>query len=147
VKILVFGAGVIGISYAWQLSLAGHEVVLLVRPGRKQEVESRGIAISCLDFRGGLAFVGLGKKRSDAVYHPVLAEQFSPADNYELILVCVRCNQLRDVLPVLAEKAGDATILFLQNNWSGTAEIEPFLTPSRYLIGFPSVGGPGVRTG
>ena len=100
-----------------------------------------GIAISCLDFRGGLAFLGLGKKRSEAVYHPVLAEQFSPADNYELILVCVRRNQLRDALPVLAEKAGDATILFLQNNWSGTAEIEPFLTPSLYLLGFPSVGG------
>ena len=73
-KILVFGAGVVGISYAWQLSLAGHEVVLLVRPGRKQEVESGGIAISCLDFRGGLPFLGLGKKRSEAVYHPVLAE-------------------------------------------------------------------------
>jgi len=38
-KILVFGAGVIGISYAWQLSLAGHDVALLVRPGRKQELE------------------------------------------------------------------------------------------------------------
>ena len=140
-KILVFGAGVIGVAYAWQLSLAGHDVALLVRPGRKQELERKGIAISCLDNRGGLLFLGGGKRHTNAVYHPVLVEAFSPADKYELILVCVRRNQLGDVLPGLAEKAGDATIRFLQNNWSGTAEIEHFLAPSHYLLGFPSVAG------
>jgi 2-dehydropantoate 2-reductase len=68
-------------------------------------------------------------------------ESFSPDEHYELILVCVRRNQLRDVLPTLAANAGDGTILFLQNNWTGITDIEPFLTPSRYLLGFPSVGG------
>ena len=58
-----------------------------------------------------------------------------------MILVCVKRNQLIDVLPQLAEKAGDADILFLQNNWSGSAEIEQCLAPSRYLLGFPSLGG------
>jgi ketopantoate reductase len=140
-RILVFGAGVIGVSYAWQLSLAGHDVALLVRPGRKQELESNGITISCLDNRTGLLFLGGGKKPTNTIYHPVPVEAFSPADYYELIMVCVKRNQLRDVLPMLAEKAGDATILFMQNNWSGTAEIEPFLAPSHYLLGFPSVGG------
>ncbi len=140
-KILVFGAGVIGVAYAWQLSVAGHDVALLVRPGRKQELERRGTAISCLDNRGGVIFLGGGKKHITTVYHPVLVEAFSPADHYELILVCVRRNQLSEVLPGLAEQAGDATILFLQNNWSGTADIEHFLAPSRYLLGFPSVAG------
>lgn len=42
-KILVFGAGVIGIAYAWQLSEAGHDVALLVRLGRKKEIQSKGI--------------------------------------------------------------------------------------------------------
>ena len=133
-KILVFGAGVIGVTYAWQLSEAGQNVSLLVRPGRKQEIERNGITISCLDTRGQ-------KKHIETVYYPKLVEDFSPADGYELILVCVKCNQLRDVLPSLAEKAGDADILFLQNNWSGTAEIEQYLTPSRFVLGFPSVGG------
>ncbi len=71
----------------------------------------------------------------------MLVEAFSPDDHYELILVCVRRNQLAGVLPGLAEQAGDATILFLQNNWSGTAEIDQYLAHSRYLLGFPSVGG------
>jgi 2-dehydropantoate 2-reductase len=141
VKILVFGAGVIGVAYAWQLSLAGHDVALLVRPGRRRELESKGIAIYCLDMRGRSLLMSRGAKRINAVYHPTLVESFSPDDHYELILVCVRRNQLRDVLPTLAANAGDATILFLQNNWTGVTEIEPFLTPSRYLLGFPSVGG------
>lgn len=140
-KILVFGAGVIGVAYAWQLSLAGNDVALLVRPGKKQEIQSKGIAISCLDNRGGVLFLGGGKKPITMIYHPLLVEEFSPADHYELILVCVRRNQLGDVLPTLAEQAGEATILFLQNNWSGTAEIEKYLAPSRYLLGFPSVAG------
>jgi ketopantoate reductase len=133
-KILVFGAGVIGVVYAWQLSEAGQDVTLLVRPGRKQEIESKGIFISCLDKRGP-------RKHIETVYHPKLVEDFSPTDDCELILVCVKRNQLKDVLPFLAEKAGDADILFLQNNWSGTAEIEQYLTPSRFVLGFPSVGG------
>ena len=113
-KILVFGAGVIGVVYAWQLSEAGQDVTLLVRPGRKQEIERKGIPISCLDARGQ-------KKHISTVYHPQLVEDFSPADSYELILVCVKRNQLNGALPSLAEKAGDADILFMQNNWSGTA--------------------------
>jgi ketopantoate reductase len=133
-NILVFGAGVIGIIYAWQLSEAGHDVALLVKPGRKQEIERKGISISCLDKRGP-------RKHIETVYHPTLVEDFSPTDDYELILVCVKRNQLNDILPSLAEKAGDADILFLQNNWSGTAEIEQYLAPSRFVLGFPSVGG------
>jgi len=38
-NILVFGAGIIGTIYAWQLSEAGQNVALLVRRGRKQEIE------------------------------------------------------------------------------------------------------------
>jgi ketopantoate reductase len=145
VKILAFGAGVIGIAYAWQLSLAGHDVALLVRPARRLELEGKGIAISCLDMRGSSLLssflMGRGAKRVNDVYHPTLVETFSPDDHHELILVCVRRDQLGDVLPTLAANAGDATIVFLQNNWTGVTEIEPFLTPSRYLLGFPSVGG------
>lgn len=134
-NILVFGAGVIGTLYAWQLSEAGHNVSLLVRPGRKQNLESKGIPISCIDSRAKKAI------HIQTVYHPHLVEEFSPADGYELILVCVKRNQLNEVLPTLAQQSGNADILFLQNNWSGRAEIERYLAPSRYLLGFPSAGG------
>jgi 2-dehydropantoate 2-reductase len=38
-KILVLGAGVIGTTYAWQLSKAGHEVTLLVRKPNREKIE------------------------------------------------------------------------------------------------------------
>ena len=34
-KILVFGAGVIGTLYGWAFESAGHSVSLLVRPGHE----------------------------------------------------------------------------------------------------------------
>ena len=49
-KILIFGAGVIGITYGWQLSEAGQDVTLLVREGKKAAYEN-GIAIHCRDER------------------------------------------------------------------------------------------------
>ena len=48
------------------------------------------------------------------IRYPVLVEACSPAFYFELIPVCVGRNQLGDVVPGLVEKAGEATILFLQ---------------------------------
>jgi hypothetical protein len=78
-----------------------------------QGLERRGIAISCLDNRGGVLLLG-GDVVPTTIYHPVLGEAFSPACHAELILVCLRRNQLGDVLQGLTEKAGEFTILFLQ---------------------------------
>ncbi len=89
----------------------------------------------CLDTRAKKA------QHLQTTYHPHLVEDFSPVDGYELVLVCVKRNQLHEVLPSLAQQSGNADILFLQNNWSGRAEIERSLPLSRYLLGFPSAGG------
>jgi ketopantoate reductase len=50
-KILVIGAGVIGTTYAWQLSNAGHDLSLLVRKGRQEEIKKNGIRFRCRDER------------------------------------------------------------------------------------------------
>lgn len=52
-KILIYGAGIVGTTYGWQLSKAGHEIVVLVRPEKKQAIKEEGIHIHCADFRGG----------------------------------------------------------------------------------------------
>jgi ketopantoate reductase len=49
-KILVYGAGVIGTTYGWQLAEAGQDVTLLVRSGKKASYQD-GIQISCRDER------------------------------------------------------------------------------------------------
>ena len=34
-KILIYGTGVIGCTYGWQLAKAGHDMTVLVRQGKK----------------------------------------------------------------------------------------------------------------
>ena len=38
-KILIYGAGVVGCTYGWQLSKAGCDVTVLVRKGQKEFVQ------------------------------------------------------------------------------------------------------------
>ena len=44
-KILIYGAGVIGSTYGWQLAKAGHDISILVRNNQKQGFEENGINI------------------------------------------------------------------------------------------------------
>ena len=44
-KILVYGAGIVGSTYGWQLSETGHDVTVLVKKGKKQIIEKTGINV------------------------------------------------------------------------------------------------------
>lgn len=105
-KILVFGAGVIGTTYAWQISNTGHNVNILVHKG-KQPTKNRSFYINCLDLRNNK------QRHTKIVYHSTVIDDFSPKDCYDLIIVSVNSNQLHSILPVLAQKAGNTDILFL----------------------------------
>jgi carotenoid cleavage dioxygenase-like enzyme len=69
------------------MNVRGFPARVSVRPERKQEIESDGITISCLDKRGP-------RKHIEAVYHPKIVEDFSSTDGYELILECPVSNAL-----------------------------------------------------
>jgi len=136
-KIVIVGAGVIGTTYAWQLSQAGEDVTLLVRKGTTARIEQDGMLVHCLDLREKPA------RQVETVYHPKLTEEITAADDYELIIVAVKRHQLSSVLPLLQQdRIGKADILFFLNYWSGE-EIERALPPSRYLFGFPLMVGGG----
>jgi len=136
-KILVFGAGIIGTTYAWQLSEAGYDVSILVRKGKKQVTEKEGISINCTDFRGNQ------KKQFQTVYRPTIIEDLSPQNNYDFIIVSIRYDQQDSVLPIIKEKGGKANIVLFYNNWMGSEEIKKFLRKDQYLFGFPSKMGGG----
>ncbi len=53
-KVLVFGAGVIGTLHAWAFERAGHTVTLFARPGHEDRW-ANGVALRILDGRGGRA--------------------------------------------------------------------------------------------
>ena len=120
-KILIYGAGVIGCTYGWQLAEAGHDVTLLVRKEQKQLIDEQGIHIICQDFRSGI------KNTVDTVFRPHVVDGLDARNDFEYIIVATNKIQLPDVLPVLGVSAGKAHVMFFQNNWDCFDEIARFL--------------------
>lgn len=128
-KILVYGAGVLGTAYAARLHERGQDVSLFARGARLTALRERGVLVA----EGDSASI----RRVDV---PVVD---SAAGHYELTLVLVRAHQVDAVLDSLAGGGGD--VLFLLN-WAAGAEPLVAALGGRVLLGFPAFGG-GVMDG
>jgi 2-dehydropantoate 2-reductase len=128
-KILVYGAGVIGSVYAAFLSGGGHEVEVLARGRRLAEIREHGIR---------LAAVPSGR-RIEAKVEAV--EALDPSQDYDLVLVVVPFDRLAPILPVLADHPSCPTIAFIGNNIGGPEPLTAALGEQRVLMGFPDFGG------
>ena len=131
-RILVFGAGVIGSVYAAKLLQAGHEVVMLARGRRLSDLQTHGLVL----------------EEAKSGHRTVLAVQSvgepAPGDRYEVVLVPVRSGQLASTLPVLTAMNDGSDVLFFGNTAGHQAELLASLG-ERALFGFPAAGG--VRDG
>lgn len=137
-KILIYGAGIVGCTYGWQLSEAGCDITVLVRPDKKESIEQKGITINCSDFRSGTKVV------KEIVFRPKVIDYLSVDNNFEYIIVTTNNLHLTEILPILRESAGQAHILFFQNMWANDFyEIEKSLSPDQYFFGFPFMAGGG----
>lgn len=136
-KILIYGAGIIGCTYGWQLAEAGCDITVLVRKGQKQQIDEQGIHLVCQDFRDDK------KKTIDAIFRPHVIDELDAQNDFEYIIVATNKIQLPDVLPVLGASAGKAHVLFFQNNWDCFDEISRYLKPEQYFFGFPFMTGGG----
>jgi ketopantoate reductase len=134
-KILVFGAGVIGATYGWQLSKAGHAVTVFARKTQRARIENDGIRIRCKDERRKSSIP------TELVFHPAVVDELTPKTFYDLIIVSVRAHQLDEILPLLADNSGESDILFFGNNWWGDEKIHHFLPAEKYLFGFSRLVG------
>ncbi len=134
-RFLSLGTGVIGTTYAWQLAEAGHDVTLLVRPGRKEMYEASGIRFVCTDGRHGRQVVR-------APFRPPMIETLTPDNDFDFILASPRSDQMEAVLDMLGHAAGDTNIVLFSNIWFGPEHIEKYLKPNQYLFAMSfNVGG------
>lgn len=131
-RILVLGAGVIGSIYAGRLLEAGHEVVLMARGSRLEELRAHGLTLQ--DAESG--------EQTGAPVATV--SRPDPDDHFDLVLVPVRAEQLKDTLPVLTAMTDGSDVLFFGNTANRQAELADALG-ERALFGFPAAGG--VREG
>ncbi len=128
-KILFYGAGVLGSLLAVRLHAAGHEVRLLARGKRLEDLRQHGVILE--DAATGV--------RTTA-WVPVV-DSLQPDDVYDLIVVLLRKNQVADVLPILAANTGTPAILFLGNNAAGPGAYTAAVGRERVLTGFAVAGG------
>jgi 2-dehydropantoate 2-reductase len=128
-KILIFGAGVLGSVYAGRLAAAGQDVAMLARGARLKQLQRDGLVL--LD-------EATGQKARPRVR--VVAE-LRPEEVYDLVVVVVRAEQLADALPPLAANRRVPCILFLQNHALGPEALMAALGPDRVLLGFPGASG------
>lgn len=128
-KILVYGAGALGSLYAARLQESGQDVTLLARGERLAQLQKYGLVLR--DSESGQQTIT-----------PVnLVEQLGPDDCYDVVLVLVRKNQLREVLPNLAANRHSPTFLFMVNSASGPEELMQAVGQERVLLGFAGAGG------
>ncbi len=127
-RILVFGAGVIGSLYAARLKDAGLDVTILARARRFQFLCENGIILDN------------GYTEERTVHEIPVTDRIDPADVWDLIIVCLRKNQIADALPEL-KRANTESVLFMGNNVKGPGELIAALGAERVLMGFPGAGG------
>ena len=128
-KVLFYGAGVLGSLYAARLQEAGHDVSVLARGPRLADLKEHGIV---------LREAGTDRRTATRVG---VVERLAPEDAYDLVVVIVRKNQLPSVLPALAENRSTPDVLFMLNNAAGPREEVEALGEERVLQGFPAAGG------
>jgi 2-dehydropantoate 2-reductase len=128
-RILVYGAGVIGTLYGARLQQAGNEVVVVARGRRLQDVRASGLVIED---------VGSGARETIPVGS--IAELL-PDDAYDLVVVPVRRDELGTVLEPLGKSRATPVILFFGNNAQGAGVLTDRLGSERVVLGFPGAGG------
>lgn len=103
IKILIFGAGVLGCNLANDLFRAGKDVTLLARGKWAEEIQKNGLRIK-----------NLFSPRVSVSRIPVVTE-LAPDDRYDVIFVVVRYTQLETVIDALRANQ-TKNIVFVGNN-------------------------------
>lgn len=127
-KILIFGAGVIGSIFAGKLAIAGNDVTVLARGKRLEELQNNGIVL-----------FNQKTKKVEQVNINVI-DMLLPEDRYDYVIVAMQRTQVDDVLPVLSKNCSK-NIVFVVNTAGGYDKWVAAIGKERLMLGFPSAGG------
>ncbi|MBN2047357.1 MAG: ketopantoate reductase family protein [Anaerolineaceae bacterium] len=132
-KVLIFGAGIIGSVLAADLMAGGTDVTILARGQHLHDLREYGIVLKPIQ---GDAYQTI---------HPKIVETLTPEDDYDLVIIPVRRSQHASILPVLAVNRKIPAFLFIGNNLGGGKDAIDALGAERVLFGF--YGSAGQRRG
>ncbi len=126
-KILVYGAGVLGCNLARDFYCAKKEVTLLARGKWAEEIQKNGLRIKD-KFSPRLSVSPI----------PVITK-LEPEDEYDVIFVVVRYTQINSIIEILKMNKSK-NIVFVGNNVRAL-EIASLLSDKNILFGFASSAG------
>ena len=127
-RILIYGAGVIGSIFAGKLAASGQDITVLARGKRAEELRKDGVILS----------VPGAKKREITRVHVI--EKLDPDDRYDYILVVMQRAQVDEVLQILARNQ-TKNLVFVVNTAAGYDPWVEAVGSDRLMLGFPSAGG------
>ncbi|MDS0528370.1 NAD(P)-binding domain-containing protein [Clostridium sp. SHJSY1] len=127
-KVLIYGAGVIGSIFAGKLSLAGNAVTVLARGKRFEELKNEGIVL-----------VNPKTQKVEQANVNVI-DTLSPNDQYSYIIVVMQRVQVDNILFALSQNCSK-NIVFVVNTASGYEKWVTAVGKDRLMLGFPSAGG------
>jgi len=128
-KTLIFGAGPLGSVYAYLLHKAGKDVTILARNEHYKFLKENGIVL-------------VNEFTQDKIIEKVnVVNSLSEEDSYDLVIVLIRKNKIKDILPVLSKNKNITSILFMGNNTLGFEKYLNYLPKEKVLFGFPGGGG------
>ena len=130
-RILIYGAGVIGSTYAVYLSRSGCEVTVLARGHRLEALCQNGLL-----YRNGKAV-----QKAEVQ----ILEQVESDDRYDYVFLTVRAGQVRHALEQLKDNISP-TIVTMVNSLEDYSEWEAICGKGRILPAFPGAGG-SIRDG
>ena len=125
-RILVFGAGVIGSLYAALLAEAGYDVSVYARGRRLESL-----------MQDGLLYKSKGKIRKAPIK---VLSKIEPEDCYDFVFLTVRENQLHTALEELRQNSSP-TVVTMVNSLETYDRWEAICGAGRVIPAFPGAGG------
>ena len=130
-RILFYGAGVIGSIYAFYLSRSGCEVAVLARGNRSEELHQKGLLYR--------------NRKAIQKAEVQILKRLEPEDRYDYIFQTVRTGQLHQALEQLKDNVSP-TIVTMVNSLDDYSQWEAICGKGRILPAFPGAGG-SIRDG
>jgi 2-dehydropantoate 2-reductase len=132
-RVLVYGAGVLGSYLAHVLHCGGNDVTLLARGKRLEELSENGLVIRHY------------MQLRTTVDRIKLTDNLGKSDSYDIVFVVMQRTQLDDVLPQICANEGSGVFVLVGNNTTAKETLqyiqEHSKVPKKVVFGFQSTGG------
>ncbi len=135
-KIAIIGTGGVGGYFGARMAVSGNDVTFLARGTHLDALKNNGLTVKSI--------------RGDIILPEVKAtDSIEDIDTPDLILVCLKAWQVKDVAPALAAIASEHTVIIpLQNGVSAVEELRASISGSEVWGGlcriFSRIERPGV---